>query len=132
LSAVIDASALVAALVDTGPQGVWAEQVLAAGDLHAPVMVRAEAANTLRRLESAGAITTAEANAAYEDLLQLELQMLPFDPFAERVWELRRNVTCYDAWYVAAAEALELPLATLDGRLARSSGPGCRFLMPGG
>jgi predicted nucleic acid-binding protein len=132
LSAVIDASVLVAALVDSGSQGVWAEKVLAAGDLHAPVMVRAEAANTLRRLELAGAISIAEANAAYEDLLLLELQLLPFDPFAERVWELRRNVTCYDAWYVAAAEALELPLATLDARLARSGGPGCRFLMPGG
>lgn len=132
MSAVIDASVLVAALVDTGAPGAWAEQVLAPGDLHAPEIVRAEAANTLRRLESSGAITTAEANAAFADLLQLDLQLLPFDPFAERIWALRRNVTCYDAWYVAAAEALDLPLATLDGRLARSSGPDCRFLTPDG
>jgi len=131
LSAVIDASMLVAALVDTGPQGVWAEQILAAGDLHAPAMLRAEVANTLRRLESSGAITTAEANAACEDLLQLDVQMLPFDPFAERVRALRKTVTCYDAWYIAAAEALELPLATLDRRLVRASGPACRFVVPG-
>lgn len=128
MSAVVDASVLVAALIDSGPPGVWAEDILAAGELHAPIIVRAEAANTLRRLESSGAITSAEANAAYDDLLQLDLQLLAFDPFADRVWELRRNVTCYNAWYVAVAEALELPLATLDARLVRSSGPRCRFL----
>lgn len=131
MSLVIDASVLVAALVDSGPQGEWAERVVATGDLHAPCIVWAEAANTLRRLEAAGAITKAESNAAFEDLLALDLQELPFDPFAGRIWALRSNVTCYDAWYVAAAEALELPLATLDGRLARSSGPVCRFLTPG-
>lgn len=131
MSAVVDASVLVAALVDSGAQGEWAEQILAAADLHAPDIVRAEAANTLRRLESAGVITRPMANGAFDDLLRLDLQLLPFDPFAERIWALRANVTCYDAWYVAAAEALQLPLATLDGRLARSTGPSCRFLTPG-
>ena len=51
-------------------------------------------------------------------------------PFAERIWELRANVTSYDAWYVAVAEAAGLPLATLDSRLARANGPNCKFILP--
>ncbi len=127
---VLDASVLVAALVDGSPQGEWAEQVLASADLHAPELVRVETASTLRRLERAGRITTPEANAAYEDLLRLNLELLPFDPFAQRIWELRHTVNSYDAWYVASAEALELPLATLDARLGGASGPRCRFITP--
>jgi predicted nucleic acid-binding protein len=91
---------------------------------------RVEAANIIRRLERAKELTTAEANAAYEDLMQLNLELFSFDPFAERVWELRHNVTCYDAWYVAIAEALKLPLATLDERLSKTKGPTCDFLVP--
>lgn len=119
---------VVAALVDGGPRGEWAESVLESPTLYAPELVRVEATNTLRRLEFAGRIATSDANAAYEDLLRLNLELLPFDPFAQRVWELRRTVTSYDAWYVAVAEALQLPLATLDARLTAASGPRCRFL----
>jgi predicted nucleic acid-binding protein len=60
----------------------------------------------------------------------IELELVPFGPFAERVWELRSNVTSYDAWYVAVAEELDLPLATLDRPLAAASGPRCQFLLP--
>ncbi|MBV6424324.1 MAG: Ribonuclease VapC9 [Steroidobacteraceae bacterium] len=129
---VVDASVLVAALVDSGPGGAWAEGILSAGSLHAPELARVEATNVLRRLERARRISTAEANAAHEDLMLLGIELLPFDPFAERVWELRHTITSYDAWYVAVAEALGLPLATLDGRLARTKGPTCAFLTPGG
>jgi predicted nucleic acid-binding protein len=55
--------------------------------------------------------------AAYEDLMQLSIELFSFDPFADRIWELRHNITSYEAWYVAVAEALRLPLATLDERL---------------
>ena len=130
MSAVVDASVLVAALVDAGPNGEWAEAIVAGGSLHAPELARVEATNILRRLELAKKITTAEANAGQEDLMQLSLDLFAFDPFADRVWELRRNITSYDAWYVAIAEALELPLATLDGRLSRVKGTTCDFLTP--
>lgn len=130
MSAVVDASVLVAALVDSGPHGEWAEGILAAGSLHAPELARVEATNILRRLERAGEITTPEANAAYEDLTQLNMELFSFDPFADRVWALRHNVTSYDAWYVAVAEALGLPLATLDERLSRAQGPTCNFRTP--
>ena len=62
--------------------------------------------------------------------MQLSIECYPFEPFAERVWELRNTLTSYDAWYVAVAEALDLPLATLDARLARAPGPKCKFLLP--
>lgn len=130
MSAVVDASVLVAALVDSGPHGEWAERILGAGALHAPELVRVESANVLRRLERAKDISTPEANAAYEDLMQLNLELFAFDPFADRVWELRHTITSYDAWYVAIAEAFKLPLATLDERLSKAKGPACDFLTP--
>jgi len=131
LSLVVDSSVLVAALVDAGPNGIWAEEVLSRGSLHAPELARAEATNILRRLELAKQLTTPEANAAHEDLMQLDIELFSFDPFSDRIWELRHTVTSYDAWYVAVAEALGLPLATLDARLSRATGVTCEFLMPG-
>ncbi len=131
MSAVVDSSTIVAALVDTGPHGTWAEQVIESGALHAPELLRVEVTNVLRRLERAQEITTPEANAAYEDFMQLDVELFSFQDFSDRVWELRHNVTSYDAWYVALAEALELPLATLDERLSKAKGPQCQFLLPG-
>jgi predicted nucleic acid-binding protein len=121
---------VVAALVDSGPHGDWAEAVLAGGLLQAPELVRTEATNIFRRLERAKLITTPEANAAQDDLMQLDIDLFPFEPFAGRIWELRHNVTSYDAWYVAIAEALKLPLATLDEPLSKSNGVTCKFLTP--
>ena len=130
MSAVVDGSVLVAATTDAGPEGTWAENVVAEGGIVAPHLVLVEATNILRRLESAKQLTRLEATAAQKDRLGLDLMLVPFEPFAGRVWELRRNVTSYDAWYIAVAEALDLPLATLDRRLSRASGPSCRFTLP--
>lgn len=130
MSVVVDSSVLVAALVDAGVNGAWAEAILSNGSLHATELVMVETTNILRRLELAKQISTPEANAAHEELMQLNVALLPFEPFADRVWELRHAVTSYDAWYVAVAEALKLPLATLDARLARAGGVSCKFLLP--
>jgi predicted nucleic acid-binding protein len=62
--------------------------------------------------------------------MQLAIDLFPFEPFADRIWQLRHNVTSYDAWYVALAEALKLPLATLDEPLSKSTGVICKFLTP--
>lgn len=132
MSVVVDSSVLVAALIDSGPHGLWAEAIIAEGALHAPELARAEATNVLRRLEIAGKITTPVANGAHDDLMQLPLEVFSFDPFADRIWQLRHTITSYDAWYIAIAEALKLPLATLDQRLAAASGPVCKFIVPGG
>jgi predicted nucleic acid-binding protein len=130
VSVVVDSSTVVAALVATGPHGSWAERLVAGHALYAPDLVFVEATNVLRRLELSNRITAPEARAAREDLMQLEVEVFPFEPFAERIWDLRQTVTSYDAWYVAIAEALRFPLATLDERLAKSNGPKCEFLMP--
>lgn len=58
------------------------------------------------------------------------MELFPFAPFAGRIWALRENLTSYDAWYVALAEALDCPLATLDRKLSRASGPRCDVLAP--
>ncbi|MGD2114474.1 MAG: type II toxin-antitoxin system VapC family toxin [Acidobacteriota bacterium] len=130
MSAVVDASLLVAATVDDGAEGAWAEEVVARGNLVAPDLALVEATNILRRLEAADRLEAVEAGAAAHDLLQLDIELVPFAPFADRVWELRHNVTSYDAWYVAAAEELDLPVATVDRRLSTATGPRCRFLLP--
>ncbi len=126
----VDASVLVAALVDLGPEGAWSEQTVAEGSLIAPELILVEASNVLRRLERSREISEIEAALANASLLRLELDLFPFAPFAERVWELRKNLTCYDAWYVAMAESFDCPLATLDRKLSRASGPTCEIVTP--
>jgi predicted nucleic acid-binding protein len=130
VSAVVDASVLVSATTDAGPDGAWAEQVLGEGNLLAPHLVLVEATNILRRLERSRLLSRLEATAAQRDIVDLELSLVPFEPFAERVWALRGTITSYDAWYVAVAEAFEVPLATLDRLLSRAPGPSCRFRLP--
>lgn len=130
MTRVVDASVLVAALVDSGQAGQWAEATLAEGPLAGPELALVEASNILRRLEQTGEISRLEATSAHRDLLRLALELFPFAPFAERVWALRTNLTSYDAWYVALAEALDCPLMTLDRRLSRASGPRCDIIAP--
>jgi predicted nucleic acid-binding protein len=124
---VVDASVVVAALSDNGPEGVWAEQILSTNDLAAPHLMLVEAANVLRLAALAGDLSQDGASLAYADLLSLPVELYPYEPFALRVWELRANVTAHDAWYVALAETLSVTLATLDERLVRASGPRCEF-----
>ncbi len=130
MSLVVDASVLVAMTSDAGPLGNWAQQLLADENLIAPHLAVVEATNILRRLELAGLLERLEAGSAAADLVDLDLELLPFAPFADRVWELRANITSYDACYVAIAERLELPLATLDRKLAHAPRPQCCFLLP--
>ena len=96
----------------------------------APQMVLAEAGNALHRMELTGHLPSFEAALAHRDLLTLEIELYPFAPLADRIWELRHNITNYDAWYVALAEALSCPLLTLDRRLARAPGPTCEIITP--
>jgi predicted nucleic acid-binding protein len=130
LTLVVDASVVVAALIGIGPNVGWAETLIVGDDLSAPHLILAEAANTLRGYELNGVITSDTAAAAYTDLLRVPVALHDYEPLAGRIWELRNNMTIYDAWYVALAEALEVPLATLDVRLARAPGARCEFLTP--
>ena len=130
MTTVIDASVPVAALVDSGQEGRWAEATLAQGQLAGPELILVEASNMLRRLERGGEISRIEATGAHRDLVRLDIELFPFAPFAERIWALRGNLTSYDAWYVALAEALDCPLVTLDRRLSRARGPRCELIVP--
>ena len=130
MTQVVDASVLVAALVDDGDDGRWSEISIGRDALVAPELLLVESSNILRRLERAGIISNIEANAAHSDLLRLDVELFPFAPFAERVWALRGNLTGYDAWYVAVAERFECPLLALDRKLSRATGPMCEFLVP--
>jgi predicted nucleic acid-binding protein len=127
---VVDAACVVAALVDSGPDGAWADEILSADTLAAPHLMPAEAANILRRAIMSGEISADTASMAHADLLALRVELFPYAPFAPRVWELRDNLTAYDAWYVAVAEELGAALATLDARLSRATGPRCPFQIP--
>lgn len=128
MTTVVDSSVVVAALICSGPVGHWAEEQLSGRDLIAPNLVLVESANILRRAALAGDVSDDVASLAYADLMALRIRLFPYEPFAERIWELRGNLTAYDAWYVSVAEVVEAPLATLDDRLARATEPRCEFL----
>ncbi len=98
--------------------------------LAAPHHMPVEAANGLRNLQRQGKVTVDVAAFAHDQITALAVTYHAYNVVAPRLWELRKNVTPYDAWYVALAEYLEAPLATLDLRLTRAPGTRCDFLVP--
>lgn len=131
MTVVVDASVVVAALVDNSADGRWAEGILISDDLAAPHLLTVDVANILRRLALQGDISEDAAALAHADLLDLRVALFPYLLDGWRAWDLRHNLTTYDAWYVALAESLDAELATLDTRLAEAPGPRCQFRLPG-
>lgn len=127
---VCDASAVVAALLDSGADGKWAVAQLSGADLHAPTLLHYECANIIRRLELNGTVGADQAALAHADLLDLNVAMWPYEVLSGRVWQLRQYLSSYDAAYVALAEALSATLITLDRRIARSPGVECSIASP--
>lgn len=127
---VCDASTVVSALLDSGDAGTWAAAQLSGADLCAPALMPFECANIIRRHELNGLVSADQAAQAHTDLLDLSVDLWPYEVLAARVWELRLNVTSYDAAYVALAEALAVPLITLDERIRRAPGIGCEVETP--
>lgn len=84
MTVVVDASVVVAALIDTGPVGAWAETLVVAGSLSAPQLMPVEAANVLRRSALAGEISGDAASLAHQDLLSLRLELFPYSACASR------------------------------------------------
>jgi predicted nucleic acid-binding protein len=120
---VLDASVLVEFL-SGGEHAESSERHLmeSPGWLWAPYLVDAEVGHALRGEVRAGKISARAARAALGDLMEMRLQRVSHHLLADRAWELRQNVSFYDALYVALAEALEAPLVTLDSRLAKAPG----------
>jgi predicted nucleic acid-binding protein len=127
---VVDASLVVAALVDGGREGEWASRQIEREPLAAPHLLMVEVANILARAARSRQISPESAELAHADLLELRVELFAYELVAKRAWELRSTVTAYDAWYVALAERLDAPLGTLDRKLSRASGPRCTFRLP--
>jgi len=124
-----DASALVALLLDGGPDGRWVTQALAGSDLLAPSLVAFESANIIRRHDLAGLVSADQSAQAHADLLDLAIEYWPYEILASRTWELRRNLSSYDASYVALAELTGATHVTLDRRIRRSSARAAQLSM---
>ena len=123
---VVDASLVVDALVTAGPSGDAARERLRLLEAaSAPSILGAEVASALRRLVQASQLDPGRGRAALHRVRSLRVAAYPFEPFAFRCWELRSDLTIYDAWYVAVAEALGSPLVTADRRLAATAGARC-------
>lgn len=129
---VLDASVLANAVGDDADSGRQVRDLLGAQrELAAPDLVDVETTAVLRRRWLAGTITDERFAQAVDDLAVMPLVRYPVLGLLGGVFELRANVTAYDACYVALAEALDWPLCTADHRLAGASGPRCTMQLVG-
>jgi predicted nucleic acid-binding protein len=128
-SIVSDASLVVDALVREGARAQWAaEQLASARHVSAPHLLDLEVLAALRKLVSARELPARSAHAAVLDLTRLPIRRYESTRFVERIWELRGQLTAYDAAYVALAEGLGVPVVTMDRRLARAGGHNAEIL----
>lgn len=125
---VIDASALLEFLLQT-PLGSRVEIRLFRGEdeFHAPHLVDVEVVQGLRRLVRAGEVSSGRAGEAVADLTELDLHRHAHLDLLGRAWKLRDNISAYDAMYVALAEAIDAPIVTCDGPLAKAPGHRARI-----
>ena len=125
---VVDASALLEILLQTS-LGARVEARLFRDDdeLHAPHLVDVEITQGLRRLVRTGEVSAGRADEAIADLTDLDLHRHPHLDLLGRAWKLRDNISAYDAMYVALAEAIEAPMVTCDGPLAKAPGHRARI-----
>jgi predicted nucleic acid-binding protein len=122
---VIDASVLATALGDDGSGGDIARARLRHQQLAAPELIDLEVTSVLRRQLSTGQLDLRRAQLALDDLLDLPIERASHAPLLLRCWDLRDDLTVYDAAYVALAEALSTVLLTADTRLAKAPGLRC-------
>lgn len=120
---VVDASIAVEYLLKT-PLGLTVADALEEAALSAPELLDAEIVHVLRKAVLHGRLDEARALTAIDDLERWPVERLPHAEFVRSAWQYRHNVSAYDAFYVAVADALALPLLTADGRLSRVSGLG--------
>ena len=130
---VVDASVLADALLDDGPMGAAARTALTS-DPHwaAPAHLLVDVVSVIRGKTLGGKLGPTRANETVAALSELVVDQVDISQLVDRIWQPRGNLTAYDAAYVAAAEALECPLVTGDGRLAKVTGTHCEIrVIPG-
>jgi predicted nucleic acid-binding protein len=122
---VLDASAAVDWLLQTSSGKRIEKRIYAPSEsLHAPHLLDLEVTQVLRRLTQQGTVSGTRADEAVRDLLDLRVTRYPHLVLLPRIWQLRHNLSAYDAAYVVLSEKLGAPLITRDGRLAHTSGHG--------
>lgn len=119
---VVDTSAVLDALVARESAAGVVERLSGDADLHAPHLIDIEMLHALRRLTAAGELSNERADDARVDFQQLALVRYPHYELSDRIWELRHNLTAYDAAFVVLAETLQVPLITCDRRLSNAPG----------
>ena len=119
---VVDASIVVELVLGTAAGSAIAKRIAKCPILHAPHLLDVEVVQVVRRYERAGAITAARTARAVAALVQLDFERHAHDMLLRRVFDLRPNLTAYDAVYIALAEGLGIPLVTRDQRLANAPG----------
>lgn len=123
---VTDAGVWVRAIVGEQPGGPTRARLVAAGAVAAPALIDLEFTNVVRGLVIKRTTSAADGELALIDYLRAPIQRHLHEPLVPRIWQLRSNLTAYDAAYVALAEALGVDLVTLDHRLAQAPGIRCR------
>jgi predicted nucleic acid-binding protein len=124
---VVDTSAILDAIAASAPAAGLVARLSDDGDLHAPHLIDVEILHALRGLTMRGEITNDRATDARADFAETALVRYPHEPLSDRMWELRHNVSPYDAAFVALAETLAAPLITCDARLAAAAGHNARI-----
>jgi predicted nucleic acid-binding protein len=124
---VVDASVLAPALVDDGSNGDTARSRLTGEHLLAPDLIFLEVVSAIRTALRQGDVDERRADFAFVDLYALPVEPIRPRRLLSRVWELRDNLSPYDASYVALAEAAQVVLVTADRKLTKAPGPRCDF-----
>ncbi|CAN5707199.1 PIN domain-containing protein [soil metagenome] len=135
---VLDASAAVDALLNLRPNATQIQERIKREDsgdtretLHVPHLFTVEVLHALRRLTLAGNVSEKRGNRAVNAMLSMRLTRYPHEPFVKRIWELKENISAYDAAYIALAEALDAPLITTDRRLEQAPTHGAKVELYG-
>lgn len=127
---VIDSSVIVAALLDTAELGTRARSSIRGKRLIAPQGVDLEVISAIRGLNLGGEFDEQAASQSVDAFRRMRIARTPISTLITRIWQLRHNISPYDAAFVALAEALDAPLLTYDTKLARAAGPRCQIVLP--
>jgi predicted nucleic acid-binding protein len=130
MTVVTDASVALAAFIPGSAHSDWASELLTGNELVAPELIVPEVLHVLRRMVNTGRLEPGDAVQVRDDFVDMIGELIPHKPLITRSWELRSVLSGYDSMYVAAAELLGLPFATVDLKIASAPGVRCEVVTP--